>query len=249
MAKHLQNLEVQLESSQVSTLRPENVPFLNGERQEAALDSLWAGWKTVGKSLVVVGSFAVLGVTGLLGIFVVWNSPLAIETEGTIDDFRNGEVSYHYSVDGARYDKVEYSSRSVSNWDEGNIPYPVVYFSFQPAESRLKHNIEPIDWFVFVFLFIFALSIPALGVYTIRLTQRMTTLRDEATHVLQGEIYRAFRGQKGTVNYLYRATSPTTGNRIGGTLTIGRLNPRFGRIDAGSTVAVLYKDDKLHTVL
>jgi hypothetical protein len=57
------------------------------------------------------------------------------------------------------------------------------------------------------------------------------------------------RGQKGMMTYFYQATSPITGNDIGGNVNIGRLNPRFGRIDKGSKVAILYKDDNLHTLL
>ncbi|MEO0824409.1 MAG: hypothetical protein AAFX95_23030 [Cyanobacteria bacterium J06639_16] len=249
MAKRLEELDIQLTKSRLSILRPENEYFLQGQRPEATLDSLWEGWKTVGKVLVGLGLVAVLAVIGLLGYLILWNSPLAVEVEGTIDDYQNGTVNYHYVVDGTQYDKAESSSMSVSNWDEGNIPYPVIYLSFRPAISRLEHNVEPIPWVPGAFLLAIAVGIPWLGRYTIHYTQRMITLRDEATHILQGEIYQAFRGQKGTVNYLYKTTSPTTGKNIGGMVTLGRLNPRFGRIDAGSTVAILYKDDKLHELL
>ncbi len=249
MAKTLNDLKSNLTSAQIRTLRPENEAFLRGDRAEAALDCLWSGWKTVGKAMIVIGVLAIIAVVGLIGYFGLWNSSLAIETEGTIDSYKAGTVHYHYVVDGQRYDKVEDSSRSISSWRSGNEPYPVVYLSFRPSTSKLEHNVEPIDWFPAIFLLIVAGSIPALGFYTIRFTQRMMTLRDEATHLLQGEVYKAFRGQKGTVNYLYQATSPVSGQKIEGMLTLGKLNPRFGRIETGATVAVLYKDDKLHTVL
>ena len=249
MAKRFEELDIRLTQSRISILRPENEYFLQGQRPGAMLDSLWEGWKTVGKILIAVGLVAVLAVSVLLGYLILWNSPLAVEIEGTIDDHQGRTVNYHYVVNGERYDKAESSSRSVSNWDEGNIPYPVIYLSFHPTISRLEHNVEPIPWVPGAFLLAIAVGIPWLGQYTIHYTQRMITLRDEATHILQGEIYQAFRGQKGTVNYLYKTTSPTTGKHIGGMVTLGRLSPRFGRIDAGSTVAILYKDDKLHELL
>ncbi|MEO1295777.1 MAG: hypothetical protein AAFW75_08225 [Cyanobacteria bacterium J06636_16] len=250
MAKRLQDLTIQLSAPHIQTLRPENEAFLRGERGEAALDSVREGWVTVGKVIVVLGAIALIAVIALIGVFIVWNSPLAVETEGIVEGQQGNNVSYHYIVDGVRYDKVEDSSRlSRSEWDEGNSPYPIIYLSFQPQISRLEHNVEKVEWFPMIFLLGIAASIPAFGVYTIRFTRRMILLRDEATHLLQGEIYRSFRGQKGAVNYLYTATSPITGKKIGGSLTIGRLNSRFGRIQTGSMVAILYKNDKLHTVL
>lgn len=249
MGKHFNDLDVRLTSPRIDTLRPENEYFLRGQLSEPALDSVWEGWKTVGKIMMLIGVIGVVAVAALLGYFIVWNSPLAVTVEGTIDNYQFGNVYYHYVVDDVRYDKVEPSNRSVSDWDEGNVPHPVVYLSFLPAESRLTFNVESLDWFLSGFLLAIPIGLVWLGRYTIRFTEHMILLRDEATHVLQGEIYESFSGQKGTVNYLYKAVSPTTGKHIGGMLTIGRLNARFGRIAKGSPVAVLYRDDKRHTVL
>jgi hypothetical protein len=259
MVKSIKDLDIQLMGAETSILRPENGFFLQGERSEVALDSLWEGWKIIGKAAIAIGIPAVLAVTGFLGYSIVWNSPLAVEIEGTVDSYQSsgvkvgytvvGDVRYHYTVNDVRYDKIEASSTYVSAWDQGNVPYPVVYLRFQPSVSRLEHNVEPIEWMFTIFLLLFAISIPIWGRYVIRHSHKMISLRDEATHVLPGEVVGNIRMKYWQNICTYRATSPITGRNISGKFVMGRFHPRIDQFKPGATVALIYKDDKCHTVL
>jgi hypothetical protein len=248
MAKQLAELTVQKSGNPIWFARPANADFITGRRPHVQLDTISEKWVTVGKAMIVLGIAALIAFIGLLAYIAIWNSSLAVETTGTIDGVSNG-ILYHYTVDGTRYDKVERANRFVSNWDEGGVPEPVVYLSFWPSESRLAFNVEGIKWIDAIFLIGGLALIPWGGRNIIRHHQRMIELRDEATHVLEAKVVQVIRGAKGVMTYVYTAPSPVTGKEIRGTFDIGRLNSNFGRVGVGSTVAVLYRSDKLHTIL
>jgi hypothetical protein len=250
MGKRLGELDVRLKSSEIATLHSENEAYLRGQRPEPELDNVWAGWITVGKVMFVVGLIILALMLVVLGYFIIWNSSQAVEVEGVIDDFRSGDVYYHYTVNNIRYDAVEPAGgRSVSDWDNGNAPYPIVYLSFQPNVSHLKHNVAHFEWGTAIFVGIFLLAIPFVGLMQINFTKRMIMLREEATHIIEGNVSKTLPGQRGVVNYYYSAVSPMTGKQLSGVMPIGRLNPRYGRMKLGSHIAIIYKDDKTFTVL
>ncbi len=250
MAKRLSDLTVLTSGAHVDVLRVGNDAFLRGDRPEAVLDTLWDGWKIIGRMLLAVGAMLMAAVVAVLAYIAVWNSPLTVHTTGVIDSGQSGRVMYHYQVDSLRFDKTESVNRSDSAWDAGNVPHPVVYLGFMPSESRLDFNVETLDWGAAFFMILFASFVPLGGWLLLRSNRRMNVLRDEATHVLEGRITQDIAGPHGSKNYVYKAASPVTGKPIRGTLQVGRIGPRAGRIGGiGSTVAILYQSDSLHSAL
>ena len=69
------------------------------------------------------------------------------------------------------------------------------------------------------------------GKYTLDFGKRMERLRQEATHVLTGEVVNSLPGPHGSTTLLWRAHAPGSGQPFGGSLQIGKLSPRRGRAE------------------
>lgn len=249
MPKTRSDVIVQRSGLPVAVLRPANEIYLRGDRPTPVLDTLWEGWLPIGAVLIAIGAAIIVALVMVFGYIAVWNSPLGVETMGTVDGYDGTHVEYHYEADGVRYDKREPVNRSTTAWRSGDAPEPVVYLSFQPAESRLAFNVEGMDWGMAAFALIFAGILPFSGWLLRRRHLRMIELRDEATHVLEGKVTNAISTRSGMQTFFYTATSPDTGRDLRGSVNVGRLSTSFGRIAVGSNVAVLYRHDDLHAIL
>jgi hypothetical protein len=112
-------------------------------------------------------------------------------------------------------------------------------------------QIKPSDmeWTSAIFLTLACLGLSWWGRYMLIFGQQMRNLRENASHLIEGEVIASIPGPKGSTNYVWRAISPLSGKPISGSLMIGRLSPRFGRLEKGSKVAVLFLDDQTNAVL
>ena len=82
-----------------------------------------------------------------------------------------------------------------------------------------------------------------------RCRRRQITLLNEATHLLEGRVTMKTHGRFGFDDYIYAATSPTTGGEIRGSFWIERGSSRHSHFHQGTVVAILYRDDKLYWML
>lgn len=87
------------------------------------------------------------------------------------------------------------------------------------------------------------------GKYTLDFGQRMERLRHGATHVLSGEVVNSLPAPHGSTMLVWRAQSPTDGTPFRGSVVVGKLSPRRGRLEKGCRVAILYLDPKTHALL
>lgn len=248
MAVRRIDLDNQISSPEISLLRYENDDFLRGAR-EPVLGNLWKGWPIVAGVLIVAGAVAFVIVAVLLISDWMWGSPFASQVQGTIDNLKGSTIYYHYEVDSVRYDKQEATHSYSSSYENGNVPSPVLYLSFSHSESRLRFDVQPPDLLMIIMSLLFIAVFPLAGYLMLRGHRRLTQIRDEATHLIEGTIRMEFFGRRGMMSYTYTALSPVTGKGIGGVVQVGRLSPQFGRIQKGSTVAILYRDDKHHAIL
>jgi hypothetical protein len=129
MARQLSDLTVQLSGAPVSFRWPDNEAFLNGTRPHPHLDIHFVEQC----ASFVLDGVLVLFICGIIAYIAVWHSPLAVETTAMIDDYRDGEVSYHYFAGSTRYDKIEPASRFEPTWDSVEPTHPVIYLAFSPS--------------------------------------------------------------------------------------------------------------------
>ena len=267
MAKQLSDLTVQLSGAPYSFLWPDNAAFLNGTQPHPHLCYTSEDWRREWLQ-VFTGCLAPILVFMPILLFLtcrpiasvaVWHSPLAVETTAMIDDYRDGTVYYHYFAGSTRYDKVERSSRFEPAWDSVEPTNPVVYLTFDPSSSNLDFNIVKLSAIsglgVFVVIFLGTLLSYFIYIFVrafrreMRYRRWQITLFNEATHLLEGRVTMKTPGRFGFDDYIYAATSPTTGAEIRGSFWIDRNEPRTGDFHQGTVVAILYHDDKLYWML
>lgn len=104
-------------------------------------------------------------------------------------------------------------------------------------------------WFPCLFTIAAGLGMSWFGKYTLDYGRRMERLRKEATHVLPGEVVNSLPGPHGSTTLIWRAHAPGSGQAFGGSLMVGKLSPRRGRLVPGCRVAILYLDPKTHALL
>jgi hypothetical protein len=260
MARQLSDLTVQLSGAPVSFRWPDNEAFLNGTQphpQPNFLEDLIVG---------LIAGIVLLPIIGLMsGFFILiwmastlsalWHTPLAVETTAMIDGYQDQMVSYHYYVGSTRYDKIEPASRFEPTWDSVEPRQPVVYLIFDPSYSSLASNVRPETYPGFdVAINALTPLLPAFIVWQVwqamRNYKRRIVLRGEATHLLEGRIFKVRNTWKSPlITYTYLFLSPTTGAEISDHFSIDRSNPRNGDFQQGTMVAILYRDDKLHAIL
>ena len=253
MAKTISQLTVALNGGNLQMYRPENAEFLAGTRSYPLLEGLWAGWPPIARLLTVVGTIALIAGLGWLAYNVLRSPLLTVKIfDATFDNIDQGNVYYHYVVDGTRYDKIEPlapgKGSSFAGWTAGqNIV--ITRSRLIPSISWLDNNglIQGTD--LAVIAVVFGLSaLFCSRVLILKPYRRMSALSDSATHILEGEITQRYTPGKTTV-YNYTITSPVSGDQIRGHFAMGNLNPGRHKIVLGSRVAVLYSDDSLHTAL
>ena len=91
---------------------------------------------------------------------------------------------------------------------------------------------------------LFALSMMFAGRILIRGAQRLQRVKAGASHLLPGKIVLEIPGPKGARSYVYGFTNPDN-NEVRGTIAVG-ARVRFPN---AALVAVLYADDKTHSLL
>lgn len=252
MAKSYKDLDVRIgDVTAIRFRRTENDYFFRHPERpvEPVLTGTAKAWIYVGYVLSIGGLIATLAFIGMMGITALFNSSAMVETTATITGTQGQKVFYTYTVDGVQYEKEEDTRFISSAWNSGNAPEPARYLSFMPSVSRLTDNIEKLDVPLLIFAPLMLLGWTIGGFVVVRDYRRMTRLRDEATHLLDGVITGQMNMRNGPLTVYYAAVSPTTGQLVKGSCSIGKLESVRHFLTAGTKVAVLYRDDKLHMIL
>ena len=249
MRKTKNGVQIHLSNPDALDLRyNHNRLFIGGASSEPDLNEGSARSKLALQVFMLISGILLLAFWGFVLYTFIFNN-LSIEVEGAISGVDGKHVLYTYEVDGVTYEKREPANRSSSAWSSGNAPHPVKYLSFQPQVSRLDFNIEKFDVGLSIMGTILLGGFTFAGYWGLRTYRRLSDLKDNATHIVEGTIDTVIRGRYGSKIVGYEAESPFTGEPIRGTNTIGRLEGAHERLQSGSPVAILYKDDKLHALL
>ena len=246
MARQLSDLTVQLSGAPLAFRWSENGGFLKGTQpyprfyDQLPVDDIF---------VFALFSIGMILLGGIVAYIALWYSPLAVRTSAMIGEYREGEVSYHYFAGSNRYDKIEPASRFEPTWDSVEPTHPVVYLPFDQSNSRLDFNFPTLNPFL-------ALAALSVSLFTfikwhgMRNYKRMTVLRDEAAHLLEGRTFKVSnRLVPKSISCTYAFTSPKTGAEIRGYFWSSRSAPHHSHFQQGTVVAILYRDDKLHAVL
>jgi hypothetical protein len=248
MARQLSDLTVQLSGAPLAFRWPNNNAFLNGTLPHPETSSR-INWVVSIYCIffVLFFSFLTLMTSLRIAFIALWYSPLAVETTAMIDGYQDGTVSYHYFAGSTRYDKIEPASRFEPAWDGVEPTHRVFYLTFDQSLSRLNFNVPEFKLDTALILLVFSLF-TFIGWMAMQDYVRRIVLRNQATHLLEGRLFK-IRNRWKSPSIIYTFTSPKTGIEIRSQLSFDLDYLCSGYLHQGTMVAVLYRDDKLHTVL
>ena len=250
MTRTINDLDVRIRDLSAIQVRfPKNQAYLQGTSAHPVLGGEHERFRSAGY-VIMAASVSLLLLYLVFIVFIwLWTSPFTATTEGTIDGLAEGwDIVYSYEVDGVRYEKVEPSSSRNPGWADGGVPQRIVYLSFWPAQSRLPGNIEDMEWFPVICGGGMIVAFIMWRFALLRNQRRMSKLAREATHILAGTIAHVGRLYRGTMVATYHADAPT-GEQISGTFNIAARDATQRRIFNGTQVAILYRDETMHSIL
>lgn len=253
MAKRLKELVCELDQGPVALRFKNSETFLSNEDTELDLGgtNIWAIWFC--RFLFWFGLLALVGVMCLAFYIWMWDSsPLtstvAADVVGYDQKSQGAVVRYQFEVDGKKVSAEQYANSTESKWRDANAKADVVYLNFMPSSNKLKKTVERMDWSILILGPIMPIVFLLGGHLGKRAMQRMARIEEKASHILRGEVTNRIRS-KGTVIVQYKTKSPITNEEIFGGEQLGKLVPALKNMQIGSPVAIVYANDKEHTLL